>query len=173
VNEACTEVREILESGERPGDAQVVAHLDGCPACRAHAALLAALAQVEPGEADEMTVRRVMAALPPAGWQRRRLAAWLPLAAGLALVAGGWLLVGGVPAAGTVAQLPAAAQGVLAWIGASVADALTAARGGSDAAKVVAAAGGIWFVVWLALAALGGGWAMVALAARGRRGAGR
>ncbi len=173
MNEVCAEVRGILESGEAPGDDRARAHLDRCPACRAHAALLAAFAQVEPGEADEVTVRRMMAALPPAPWQRKRAAAWVSLAAGVALVAAGWLSIGGVPAAATVAQLPAAAQNVVAWIAASAADALAAARGGSDAARVVAAAGGVWFVVWVALAALGGGWAMVALAARGRRGAGK
>ncbi len=169
----CAEFRDTLESGERPPDGRLAAHLDACGACRAHAALLDVLAEVEPGEADDATVRSLMAALPPAPWQRRRLTAWLPLAAGVALAFAGWLMLGGVPAAGTVAQIPAAAQGVLAWIAASAADAFTAARGGSDAARVVAAAGGAWFVVWLALAALGGGWAMVALAARGRRGAGR
>ncbi len=173
MNEACAEVRGILESGEAPGRSEIRAHLDACRECRAHAALLATFAEIEPGEADEVTVRRLMAALPPAPWQRRRLAAWLPLAAGLAFVALGWVLAGGVPAAGTVAQLPAAAGGGMSWLAASAAEALAAARGGSDAARVVAAAGGVWFVVWLAVAALGGGWAMFALAGRGRRGAGR
>jgi len=112
-----------------------------------------------------------MKALPPAPWQRWRLVAWLPFAAGLAFVGAGLLMLGGVPAAGTVAQLPAAAGGVLGWIAASARDALTAAHGGSDAARVLLTTGGVWFVVWLALAALGGSWAMVALAGRGRRGA--
>ena len=120
-----------------------------------------------------LTVRVVMAALPTAPWQRKRLAAWLPLAAGLALAAAGLLLVGGVPASGTVAQLPAAAEGVLRWIASSALDALAAARGGSDAAKILVATGGSWLVVWLALAALGGSWAMVSLVGRARRGTGR
>jgi hypothetical protein len=114
-----------------------------------------------------------MAALPPAPWQRKRLAAWLPVAAGLAFVAAGLLLVGGIPASGTVAQLPAAAGGVVGWIASSALDALAAGRGGSDAAKVLVAAGGSWFVVWLALAALGGSWAMASLVGRARRGAGQ
>jgi len=112
-----------------------------------------------------------MSALPPAPWQRRRVAAWMPLVAGLALAAAGLVSLGGVPAAGTVAQLPAAAGGVLNWLVASARDALATARIGSDAARVVATAGGLWFVVWLVVAALGGSWAVVALAARGRRGA--
>lgn len=160
-----------MESGGASDDAGIRAHLDECPACRAHASLLAILAELEPGEADTETVRDVMRALPPAPWQKRRVAAWLPFAAGLALMAAGLAMLGGVPAGGFVAQLPAAAGGVLAWIAASARDTLVAARGGADAARTVAAAGGIWFVVWVAVAALGGSWAMVALSARGRRGA--
>ncbi len=94
-------------------------------------------------------VRRIMEALPPVGWQRRRFAAWLPLAAGLALAASGLALLGGIPAATAVAGLPAALGGVLGWIASSALDALAAARGGADAARVLAAAGGAWFVVWL------------------------
>jgi len=170
VNEACAVVRRSLESdgpGERTG---VQGHLDGCPECRAHASLLDVLSQVEPGEADPETVRSVMAALPPAPWQRRRLSAWLPLAAGLALAACGLLLLGGVPASGVVAQLPAAAGGVLGWIASSALDALVAARGGSDAARALVAAGGLWVLVWLVLAAVGGSWAVMSLVARPRRG---
>jgi predicted anti-sigma-YlaC factor YlaD len=173
VNEACSKARDSLETGGLPVRSEVRAHLNECPACRAHAALLAILAELAPSEADPVTVRAVMTALPPAPWQKRRFAAWLPLAAGLAFVAAGMLLLGGVPASGTVAQLPAAAGGVLGWIASSALDALTAARGGSDAAKMLVAVGGSWLVVWLALAALGGSWAMVSLVGRARRGAGQ
>ncbi len=98
------------------------------------------------------------------------MAAWLPLAAGLAFVASGLLLLGGVPASGTVAQLPAAAGGLLGWIVSSVLDALVAARGGSDAARALLAAGGLWVVVWLAVTAVGGSWAVISLVARPRKG---
>jgi len=135
VNEACSKARGTLETGGLHGRSEIRSHLDECPACRAHAALLSTLAKLEPGEADPVTVRRIMATLPPVPWQKRRLAAWLPLGAGFAFVAAGLLLLGGVPAAGTVAQLPAAARGVLGWIASSALDALTAARGGSDAAQ--------------------------------------
>jgi len=111
-----------------------------------------------------------MAALPPAPWQKRRLAAWLPLAAGLAFVACGLLLLGGIPASGTVAQLPAAAGGLLGWVASSALDALVAARGGSDAARALVAAGGMWLLVWLIAAALGGSWAVMSLVTRPRRG---
>jgi hypothetical protein len=170
VSEICTAVRRSLESGEPAGGSGLQDHLDGCPVCRAHAALLAVLAEVEPGEADSVTVRRVMAALPPAPWQRRSLAAWLSFAAGLVFVLGGLLLMGGVPASGIVAELPAVVGGLLGWIASSALDALVAARGGSDAARALLAAGGLWLVVWLALAALGGSWAMISLVARPRRG---
>ena len=170
MNESCAEVRRRLEEGGTAENAGAVAHLQTCEGCRAHAAILAVLGHLEPPQADPNAVRRIMAALPPVGWQRRRLAAWLPLAAGLALVAAGLALLGGVPAPTAVAGLPAALGGVLGWIASSALDALAAARGGADAARVLAAAGGVWFVVWLALAALGGGWAVVSLVARARPG---
>jgi hypothetical protein len=170
VNEACAVTRRSLESGGLAERTGVLTHLRECPECRAHAALLAVFAQVEPGQADPVTVRKIMAALPPAPWQRRRLAAWLPLAAGLAFVACGLLLLGGIPASGTVAQLPAAAGGLLGWIASSALDALVAARGGSDAARALVAAGGMWILVWLIVAALGGSWAVMSLVARPRRG---
>ena len=173
MNEACAKTRAGLETSGLPESPDLRSHLDECPTCRAHAALLAIFADLEPGEADPVAVRAVIAALPVAPWQQKRLAAWLPLAAGVAFAAAGLLLVGGVPASATVAQLPAAAEGVLGWIASSALDALAAARGGSDAAKILVAAGGSWLVAWLALAALGGSWAMVSLVGRARRGTGR
>jgi hypothetical protein len=170
VTESCAEIRRRLEAGGAASDADAAAHIQACEGCRAHAAILAVLGRLEPPQADPESVRRVMAALPPAAWQRRRLAAWLPLAAGLALVASGLVLLGGIPAATAVAGLPAALGGVLGWIVSSALDALAAARGGAAAARMLAAAGGAWFVVWLALTALGGGWAVVSLVARARAG---
>ncbi len=170
MNESCAEIRRRLEAGGAASDADAAAHLQACEGCRAHAAILAVLGSLEPPQADPDSVRQIMAALPTAAWQRRRLAAWLPLAAGLALVAFGLVLLGGVPAATAVAGLPAALGGVLGWIAASALDALTAARAGADAARVLAAAGGVWLVVWLLVAALGGGWAVVSLVGRARVG---
>ena len=111
-----------------------------------------------------------MTALPPAPWQRRRLAAWLPLAAGLALAVLGLVLSGGIPASGVMSSLPGAAGGVLAWIVSSVLDTLAAARGGTGAARVMVATGGFSLLLWLAAAALGGSWAVVALVGRTRSG---
>jgi hypothetical protein len=84
VNQSCGAVRQSLETGATE-DRQVRAHLEGCASCRAHAALLDVLGRLAPGEANEVTVSRIVAALPPAPWQRRRPAAWLPLVAGFAL----------------------------------------------------------------------------------------
>jgi hypothetical protein len=169
VNQSCAAVRQSLETGATE-DRQVRAHLDGCASCRAHAALLEVLGRLAPGEASEVTVSRIVAALPPAPWQRRRLAAWLPLAAGFALAVLGLVLSGGIPAPAVISSLPAAAGGVLGWIVASAIDALAAARGGTDAARMVATAGGFWMLLWLAAAAVGGSWAVVALVGRTRGG---
>jgi hypothetical protein len=168
VNAECAAVRRSMETeGSVPhGDLQT--HLASCAPCRAHAALLAVLGRLEPGEAGEETVHRIVAALPPAPWQRRRLAAWLPLAAGLALVAAGLVLSGGIPAPTTMSSLSGAVGGVLGWIGTSALDALAAVRGSTDAAQVLAAAGGFWLLLWLAMAAFGGSWAVVSLVKRSR-----
>jgi hypothetical protein len=111
-----------------------------------------------------------MAALLPAPWQRRRLAAWLPLAAGLALAVVGLVLSGGIPAPGVMSTLPAAAGGVLGWIVSSVLDTLAVARGGTDAARAMVATGGFSLLLWLAAAAVCGSWAVVALVGRTRGG---
>ncbi len=170
MNESCAEVRRRLEEGGTAENAGAVAHLQTCEGCRAHAAILAVLGRLEPPQADPDAVRRIVAALPPAPWQRRRIGAWLPLAAGLAMAAVGLVLLGGVPAPSAVAGLPAALGGVLGWIAAAAVGGLVAARGGADAIRTLAAAGGAWFLVWLSLAAAGGAWAVVALAARPRSG---
>jgi hypothetical protein len=133
-------------------------------------ALLDVLGRLAPGEASEETVRRIVAALPPAPWQRRRLAAFLPLAAGLALAVLGLVLSGGIPAPGVMSSLPAAAGGVLGWIVSSALDALAAARGGTDAVRMTVTAGGFWLLLWLAAAALGSSWAVMALVGRSRPG---
>jgi hypothetical protein len=171
VNASCRAVRERLEAGEA-ADREVRAHLEGCASCRAHAVLLGVLGGLAPGEADEGTVHRIVLALPPAPWQRRRLAAWLPLAAGLALAAVGLVLSGGIPAPGVMSSLPGAAAGILGWIVSSALDAVAAARGGTSAAQAVVAGGGFWMLLWLAAAAVGGSWAVVALVTRTRGGGG-
>jgi hypothetical protein len=162
-------VRQSLETGAA-GDRKVRAHLEGCASCRAHAAVLDVLGRLAPGEASEETVSRIVAALPPAPWQRRRLAAWLPLAAGLAMAVVGLVLSGGLPAPDVMSSLPAAAGGVLGWILSSALDALAAARGGTDAARAMVATGGFSLLLWLAAAAVGGSWAVVALLGRSRGG---
>jgi hypothetical protein len=169
VSEICLTVRQSLETGVAE-DREVQAHLAGCASCRAHAALLEVLGNLTPGEAGDETVTRIVTALPPAPWLRRRLAAWLPLAAGLALAVVGLVLLGGIPASGVMSSLPGAAGGVLAWIVSSVLDTLAAARGGTGAARVMVATGGFSLLLWLAAAALGGSWAVVALVGRTRSG---
>ncbi len=170
MSEGCRAVRERLEAGTPADDREVAAHLATCPACRAHASLLRVLGDLAPADASEETVTRIVAALPAAPWLRRRVAAWLPLAAGLALAAIGLVLAGGLPAPGVVSSLPAAAGAVTGWIASSFLDALAAARAGTDAARAVATAGGLWMVLWLIAAALGGSWAVVTLVGRPRGG---
>jgi predicted anti-sigma-YlaC factor YlaD len=158
----CRLVRQTLES-ESVLSQDHEAHLSVCAACRAHAALLAAFAQVPARKVDEAAVRRIVAALPPAPWQRRRVATWLPLTAGLGLVGTGFALLGGIPAPGAVAELPGVAGGFATWLGSSVLDAVAAARASSDAVRVTLAAEGLWLVLWAAATALGGGWVVRAL----------
>lgn len=171
IDATCRLVRQALES-ESVLSRDASAHLDSCPACRAHAALLAAFARVPAREPDEAAVRRIVAALPPAPWQRRRVATWLPLAAGVGLVGTGFALLGGVPAPGAVAELPGVAGGFLSWLGSSVLDAVAAARASSDAVRVTLAAEGLWVLLWAAVTALGGGWALRALVQPGAGGRG-
>ncbi len=173
MNASCAEVRRTLEDETGGVTGQASAHLAACASCRAHARLLGLLDQAAPHPAADADVKRIMAALPPAPWQRRTAGAWLPLVAGLALVVGGLLLLGGVPAGSEVASLPGVASGFLARVASVGLDAVAAARGGADLARVLAAASGVWLFVWLALAAVGGSWAVVAVAVRRRAGARR
>lgn len=168
MNENCRAVRQSLEAGAE--DREVRAHLEGCASCRAHAALLNVLGRLTPGEASVETVSRIVAALPSAPWQRRRLVAWLPLAAGLALAAVGLALSGGIPAPDVMSSLPGVAGGVIGWILSSALDALAAARGGTDAARAMVATGGFSLLLWLVAAAVGSSWAVVALLGRSRGG---
>jgi hypothetical protein len=161
----CRAVREALEAGSS-GQAPVSEHLSSCEACRRHAALLASLDTLEPHAADSGRVEEVLASLPLAPWQRRRLSTWLPLAAGLVLTGSGLALVGGVPAPSAVAALPQVTGNLAAWFASWVMDALAAVRGGSGAVRAVVAAEGGRVIVWLLLAAAGGGWAARALAVR-------
>jgi predicted anti-sigma-YlaC factor YlaD len=171
IDATCRLVRQALE-GEGVLSHEASAHLDACSACRAHAALLVTFARVTARKPDEAAVRRIVAALPPAPWQRRRVATWLPLAAGVGLVGTGFALLGGVPAPGAVAELPGVAGGFLTWLGSSVLDAVVAARASSEAVRVTLAAGGLWLVLWAAVTALGGGWALRVLVRPGIGGRG-
>ena len=166
MNGSCDAVRRILEGYGEDEGVDVHAHLERCDACRAHAHLLETLGSLPPREADEAEVMRIMAALPRARWQLRRVTTWVPAAAGLILSALGLFLLGGVPAGSSVASLPSFGGGLTAWGFSWILDLLTAVRGGTDAVRVVLAAGGIWLGVMLALAGLGGGWLVVALARR-------
>lgn len=171
IDATCRLVRQTLDS-ESGLSLEARTHLDACPSCRAHAALLAVFARVSAKEYDEAAVRRIVAALPPAPWQRRRAATWLPLAAGVGLVGTGFALLGGIPAPSAMAELPGVAGGFLAWLGSSVLDAVAAARVSSEAVRVTLAAEGLWLVLWAAVTALGGGWALRALVRPGAGGRG-
>ncbi len=158
---SCDMIRAAIEDGEVIDGMR--AHLEECAGCREHASLLAVLADLEPGEADPTEVDAIMAALPVARWQRTLAVRWLPAVAGLFLMIVGFLAMGGLPAGGTVATLPG---GLTGWITATGLDALTAARESSDAVRLVLAAGGVWLGLWMLLAAVGGGWSVLALARR-------
>jgi hypothetical protein len=165
IDSACHAVRKALEDGEGlDGGARL--HLDRCPSCSAHAAVLATLDRLRVGEADSETVKRVMAALPPAPWRHRRLAAWLPVAAGFALFGIGLGLLGGVPAPGAVSVLPGALGGLAAWVASSLLDAVAAARGGAEAVDALLAVEGLSLVLFLLLTAASGGYAVRALVRR-------
>jgi hypothetical protein len=165
IDSACQAARRALEDGAEP-DGGARLHVAGCPSCSAHAAVLATLDRLRVGEADSETVQRVMAALPPAPWRHRRLAAWLPIAAGLALFGVGLGLLGGVPAPGAVSALPGAFGGLAAWLASSLLDAVVAARGGAEAVDALLAVEGLSLVLWLLLTAAGGGFAVRALVRR-------
>ncbi len=161
----CRAAREALEAGTG-GQATASEHLSSCEACRLHAALLVSLDTLEPHSADSERVEEVLAALPLASWQRRRVSTWVPLAAGLGLAGAGLALVGGVPAPSAVAALPEVTGNLIAWFASWTMDALAAVRGGSEAMRAVVAAEGGRVILWLLLAAAGGGWAARALAVR-------
>ena len=165
IDSTCQAVRRALEDGAGlAGGARL--HLDRCPSCSAHAAVLVTLDRLRIGEADSETVTRVMTALPPAPWRHRRLAAWLPVAAGLGLFGVGLGLLGGVPAPGAVSALPGALGGLATWLASSLLDAVAAARGGAEAVDALLAVEGLSLVLWLLLTAAGGGFAVRALVRR-------
>ena len=166
MNGSCDAVRRFLEGHGEGAGVDVHAHLEGCAACSAHARLLEVLTSLPPREADEAEVARIMAALPRARWQLRRVTTWLPAAVGALLAAVGFVLLGGVPAGSSVATLPSLGGGLTAWGFSWILDLLTAVRSGTDAVRVLLAAGGLWLGVTLVLAGLGGGWLVYALARR-------
>lgn len=168
MSELCIEVQRSLEERGGQLEPRTEAHLSSCPTCRAHALLLGQLEALAPAPADEARVLEIMAALPPAPWQRRRAWAWMPAAAAVAAVAAGLGLVGALPAPSVMSALPEAAAGLLGWMGDHVADTLVAARSGSGALQTVAAAGGIGLLLGSLVALIGGGWAAFSLVRRGR-----
>ncbi len=162
----CREVRQLLEETADKVSGEAAAHLAVCPTCRLHAGLLAVLASCEPPPPDRESVARVVANLPLAPWQKRRVATWLPLLAGVAMTGVGAALLGGVPAAATLAALLEGAGAVVASDLGKAWDALGAVQGSAVALRSVVAAGGVWLVLWLVLAAAGSGMAAWRLARR-------
>ncbi len=167
MNEECRTLRLALESGGEL-ETPLRAHLDACEGCREHALLLAQLGALEPGSADQARCEEIMRALPVARWQLRRLSTWVPVLAGVGLAGAGLTLLGGPPAPGAVATLPSSVGGLAGWAGSWVLDTLSVARGGSDAARALVAAGGAWVLGWLTLGLLGGSWALATLVRRGQ-----
>lgn len=166
MSEQCLNVRRAIEEGE--DRERHAGHLASCPACEAHAHLLASLERFEPREADPERVASIMASLPPAPWQHAGALAWLPLAAACVLMAVGLVLLGGVPAPGAVAAVPHVASGALAWLGTAALDSLAAIRGSADALQVLLQTQGAWLVLGLLLLVTGAG-SGVRLVLRGAR----
>lgn len=167
MNDECRTLRLTLDEN-RELRLEEKAHLASCASCQEHAWLLSELKALEPSQADEARCQEIMEALPVARWQLRRVSTWVPLIAGVGLAGAGLALLGGPPAPSAVATLPSAASGVVPWVGSWVLDMLSAAQGGSDAARALMAAGGAWLLAWLTFTALGGTWALKALVRRGR-----
>jgi hypothetical protein len=167
VNETCLAVRRAVEEDVAEPGSEVMAHLAECRSCAEHAGLVRVLSGLAPREADTAAARELLLKLPIAPWQLRRPATWAPLALGGIFSASGLLLLGGVPAGGTLAGVPASA---LSLLGSSVTDILTAARGSADAVQALLTAGGSAALVWLAMSALGGSFAVRALLRRSARG---
>jgi hypothetical protein len=115
-------------------------------------------------------VERVLKALPPATWQRRRVLAWLPLAAGVLLAVVGMVLVGSVPGGSAATLLPGAAGGFAGSLTAWLLDVLVALRSSASAVQVAIAAGGFGLIAMTLLTAVGGGWLVFALVRRRRTG---
>lgn len=168
MSEHCIDIQRALEEMEGPLRPQQEAHLSSCTTCRAHAVLVGKLDSLAPALADEARVLEIMASLPPAAWQRRRVWSWVPAAAAGVLVAAGLGLVGSLPAPSVAGALPEATGGLLGWMGSFALDALTVAESGSGALQTVALAGGAGLLVGIAVTLLGGGWAMLSLVRRGR-----
>jgi anti-sigma factor RsiW len=166
VDTRCQAVRRQLEDAGTGLPAEVRAHLESCPACARHAALLAILDGAAAGPVDEAEALRVVRGLPRAAWQLRRLATWMPLLAGAALLVTGLVLLPLRPVGGTISGFPALAGGVFAWVISLLHDLLIAVRESRVAVQVVLAAAGTWVMIWLGLTALGGGLLVHALLRR-------
>jgi hypothetical protein len=161
VNTECIAVLRALEDGTASGE--VAAHLDACPVCRRHRALLGVLADLPPGEVGEEAVASLLQSLPHARWQLRRLSTWLPALVAFGLMGGGLTLLGGVPGAGAVPSAGHIAGAAASWAAAWAADVATVLRGSAGAVSALIAAGGVWLLAWLGLTGIGGGWLVYAL----------
>lgn len=165
MNDRCREVRAWLEEGRDLRGAEGAGHLAGCAECRAHAALVESLSGLAVAGSEPAAVNEIMVELPAAGWRIRRWRSWIPSMAGGGCIAAGLAVAGGVPAAQAPVGIVTA---VASSAAARVLDLAAVLRGGGDATRILLAAGGAWFVIWLSLTALGGGLAMRALARRSR-----
>lgn len=94
---SCEEIRALLEEGST--SQEVMAHLAGCRACAAHAALLAQLAGLSPASGGQKP--GWVSQLPHPSWLWRKPGTYLPLLLGLGFLAAGLELSGpetGLPA---------------------------------------------------------------------------
>jgi hypothetical protein len=163
VSEQCRAVLLAIEDGDRD-DPAVLAHIAHCARCSRHATLLGMLARLPSAETDEMMVAAVMRALPHARWQLRRVTAWVPAALGLLFVAVGLVLAGGLPGGGALSALVPLPGRIASWLSGAVLDVWAALGGGAHAVTALAGEPGLWLLVAVGLAALGGGWLVLASA---------
>jgi hypothetical protein len=125
VDTHCKAIGELLveAAGEVSGlSSEQLAHLEGCPSCRALANAERTLSQLletaVPPE-DPAFQERVMISLNPAPL-RSRVVALLPVAASLIVAMVGAAMVGGVPGGSLLARLPLwSSRGWLALVGAT------------------------------------------------------
>lgn len=140
----CEEIQARLDEGKQT--AEVRQHLAACPACAAHAALLAHLRQLEPPSEPAPSRWRVDLPHPP--WLWRKPATYLPLVMGAASLGYGfWALDLALPGGEELSLL-----GRTLWevTGLAVGEAVLLAG------RMVAEAWGVWVAVWVATSILAG-----------------